>query len=425
MYLNGCPNRTEPNWTNTKQTASVKVSSITSTATSQALGGHVGVATTCATSKTQTGSSTIQTVTSGKQQPLLSANSKHNQSASSGGGNAKYLRYVRSKLSKSRLNSVLSLSGVGSGGGKDSTSPSDSLNPSFFEQASGGTINAGLNQSRGSAGGNTNEPADQTGGPLEQLVDQEQTGCRELFEKQQQQQLSTSDAASCSLLAKGVLIRTSQQIEMQRASLMKVHKPIGPSLSNEPAPISAFDLQQQQAGATTTTTTTNRQGTLRQQASMSKKSNFFSGFRSTLRGRRGSKQQASQQQQQQTQQPKSETRHSGSERGQPQAGLLEALAQPITGSHSMGEITGTEKGPAAEQQPLGDSPGAMITSASSAVTSQSTSTTITSYFATLASGRPHDTPTRGSASPEPPTRHSSHLFKVLTRSQRHDSFEQD
>lgn len=163
---------------------------------------------------------------------------------SSGSGNAKYLRYVRSKFSKSRLNSVLSLTGSG----KDSaTPPTPADEQPAPEQATNGT-------------GARNQLA--SSGNLQ----------TELVRLERQQHLVAS-STEVELLA-----RKSQQLRLD------LREPLGasPAAGEQPAP-------DEGAGAAGALPPAPRQ-LQHQQQSGAKKSNFFQGFRYTLKGRRGSKQ---------------------------------------------------------------------------------------------------------------------------------------
>lgn len=231
-----------------------------------------------------TNSSLMTTTTTTTATALTSAKNGHQ---SSGGGNAKYLRYVRSKLSKSRLNSVLSLSSGGSANSNKENINNNSNNNNIRSGASGTSQNNSLNfgslEQQGTpstaASGETllMNPFDLQSAEQRQQQQQQQSGA--IYEQQQQLLLSTSG-------------RTSLARSVQVIHLGQTHKPISVSLSSELAAPgeaaneanSSVECKQQKPAP------------LKQQASISKKSNFFSGFRSTLRGRRSSKQVQQQQQ---------------------------------------------------------------------------------------------------------------------------------
>ena len=180
---------------------------------------------------------TITTTTSSLANQSLSASAG---GSGGGGGNAKYLRYVRSKLSKSRLNSVLSL--AGSGG-----------------------------QAKELTGGDQSAPY--------------------------QADLAAALSEPSELLLGQQLVASGAGPRVKSLAKLDVHRPVGVSLSSEPASGSsaggdssaelATPPEEGQVASTTG-------AKLRQQASV-KKSTFFQGFRYTLRGRRGSKQRPQQQ----------------------------------------------------------------------------------------------------------------------------------
>lgn len=161
-----------------------------------------------------------------------------NQSSvgASGVGNAKYLRYVKSKLSKSRLNSVLSLAGGPSGSG-------------LAKELAHPTSERPAEQVNNSCSG-----PESFGGQQQQQVE---------FARLERQQHLLTNSLDVELVAK----QTSKLLRLDG------HKPIEASLSN-----SESLAVEQDAQATSSV------------RAHVKKSNFFQGFRYTLRGRRGSKQ---------------------------------------------------------------------------------------------------------------------------------------
>lgn len=174
------------------------------------------------------------------------------QSAAPSGGNARYLRYVRSKLSKSRLNSVLSLT-VGK---------QDSISSSALSTGAGSAASGKQNSDERCAA-----DSQQVHGELMKTVE-----CR-------QELVSSSEQVSIESR-----LTTSESLKPLDASGSRNQ----PSDSGDAAalpPNPATSIQQQQV--------------------IKKSSNFFQGFRSTLRGRRGSKQvaQLQHQQKQDDQQP--------------------------------------------------------------------------------------------------------------------------
>lgn len=218
---------------------------------------------------------------------LASASGQSSQSGS--GGNAKYLRYVKSKLSKSRLNSVLSIGG---------SSSSKEAQAQEIEQSQ-----LAANSQQLAASGVLAEATTTTSSSLLSTL---ATGSISSSSS-----MSSWSSSSMARLEKQRLQVSSGEVELlaqrsQQLSLeMLTHrKPIGASLSN-----SELIGQQQAAGGDTpqpgnclppTSGSASKLVQQHQQQSSFKKSTFFQGFRYTLKGRRGSKaQQASQQEQQQ------------------------------------------------------------------------------------------------------------------------------
>lgn len=185
---------------------------------------------------------------------VSSSNNQQNQSNSSGssggGGNAKYLRYVRSKLSKTRLNSVLSLAG-GSSSKQDQAPPGHSVGAELPPLSGGGLSEIQLSAESSA-----------------------------MFVSQQHQQYQQRlDSDGTSQQFKAELVGAERQHHFGTSNLeVSGHGERQQLLNQLPPSGTAFVVSQQRRP-------------LQQQASI-KKSNFFQGFRYTLRGRRGSKQQA-------------------------------------------------------------------------------------------------------------------------------------
>lgn len=361
-------------------------------------------------------------------------------SSSGGGGNAKYLRYVRSKLSKSRLNSVLSLSG---GANKEQQQ----------QQQSSSNHTPSLNSLAGSPEEQLRAINDSNG----QTTEQTESSSRTIFE----QQLSTS-ATSASFRqqaavrhqAKGLLVRSSQRMDTVHSSSLvvaDVHRPVGATRSSEPiSPPPSNEQQQLEQVLSSAANQTPSRAQLKQQASISKKSNFFSGFRSTLRGRRGSKQA----QQQQNKQLADQTQALEQLRNRQLLDKPPAVVsqQVISGSHSMGEITSTVETSSSTSTAATAAGATMVTSNERRQTT-TTTTTSSSYFTTMSSSamsvgsgsssgqaRGEDTPTTSSldTTPEinvektittlrfiqPVANESGQLFKTIKSLPRRDSLEQ-
>lgn len=141
-------------------------------------------------------------------------------------GNAKYLRYVRSKLSKSRLNSVLSLT-VGK---------QDSLSCSPMGTGSGAS-----KQATADAEGQSELAADKVHGELVKRLE-----------------------------CKQELVSSSEQVRCE--SHLTTSESLTPPEPSEPGDAAALPPNPASSQV------------------IKKSSNFFQGFRSTLKGRRGSKQ---------------------------------------------------------------------------------------------------------------------------------------
>lgn len=249
-----------PNRPTNKRKASVKVSSITSSkmATLE-MGAAVGpsLSTAASTSTTTATFHRRQQTISGAERATNSA-TKSNQSGV--GNQTKYLRYVRSKLSKSRLNSMLSLTS------KEQTTFDSSSSPSSSQLATPSTA----------------ELSGSSASPFATIEGQQQ---------QQQQQLSESTPGEQLLgfnqtLATATTTTTTSTTatfshQQETFSQELARQPVGASLSicSTSGDQQHENIDQQALRRT------------RQQQASTKKSNFFQGFRYTLRGRRGPKQQ--------------------------------------------------------------------------------------------------------------------------------------
>lgn len=215
-----------------------------------------------------------------------SSSAGNSQSGGGGGGNAKYLRYVKSKLSKSRLNSVLSIGGTS----KDST---PTLASSEIEQSSQQLA------ASGAAPPETSSALLSTASSVSSSSSMSSWSSSSMARLEKQRlQVSSGEVE--------LLAQRSQQLSLE---MLTHRKPIGASLSNseligqQQAPgTGAGDTLQANCLPPTSGSASKLQQQHQQQSSF-KKSTFFQGFRYTLKGRRGSKQQANQQHQEQVATP--------------------------------------------------------------------------------------------------------------------------
>lgn len=209
-------------------------------------------------------------------------------SGSGSGGNAKYLRYVRSKLSKSRLNSVLSLT--------SSSAKESAQNQSLTTQSE--CLSQQVEQVNGSSSSSSNVRQQLAASGFQS----------ELKRLERQQHLVSGDnnnnnnSGSGSGLEQAMEVLTKQSQQQQLR--LEVHKQVVGSLSSEILMNSSkVDNILSSGGAQEFLSSASSQNSLppigtppalgssKSTFSQSvKKSNFFQGFRYTLRGRRGSKQ---------------------------------------------------------------------------------------------------------------------------------------
>ena len=263
-----------------------------------------------------------------------SATTSSASSSSSGGGNAKYLRFVRSKLSKTRLNSVLSLTSST----KESAVCAGVVNNTAADCIVQGEFGQEQAEAEVEVRGEWNrrgKEAEREKGDCAREISRHQLATSgfqaELVRTECQQHLV------CSSSSREVeqLARRSQQLRLDTASAAcdeQICAGHSPSATGAPSggvePGSSCLPLAPQAGK-------------QQHQSSFKKSNFFQGFRYTLKGRRGSKQVQKQQQQQQQQQ------QFQAEQGQPTG--------PLQQSHSLTSISGSQQTGASRLGALGAS----------------------------------------------------------------------